>query len=235
MCEHCNLLRHLITKSHTKTCPACASPHAGSDTTSTCPKCVVCALLYQNTFDQRWTDIQTAANTTRPAQIYPSLNSPQPMAGAPDPGNRGRPNASVLATGTEPTPPSTHTTVNLALTKHTLDQIHQVLLTNTTSVQCPTIHIPHPTMTLPTTELFQLQGILQSGTDHALSHRLLFHYLHITAQSPLIPRDRSLHLTVDRTTHAMTPPHPSQETPPHRLHLFLNPRGREPYLSHIHT
>ena len=33
----------------------------------------------------------------------------------------------------------------------------------------------------------------------------------------------------------MTPPHPSQETPPHRLHLFLNPRGREPYLSHIHT
>ena len=34
--------------------------------------------------------------------------------------------------------------------------------------------------------------------------------------------------------HTLTPPPLSGETPPHRLHLFLNPHDRLPYFRHIH-
>ena len=134
--EHCNLLRHIITRSHTNTCPACASPHEVTDTTSTCPDCVVYALLYQNTFNQRWTAIQTAANTIRPAQLYPSINSPPPMAGATAKSVYRRHNASIRNNSIAFVSPPAHMLVNLALSKHTLDELTQTLTVNPTNRNC---------------------------------------------------------------------------------------------------
>ena len=60
------------------------------------------------------------------------------------------------------------------------------------------------------------------------------HHLRITALSTFIPCDTSLHVTIDNTVHVLTPPLPSIVDPPYRLHFFLNPRDRLPYLRHIH-
>ena len=71
--------------------------------------------------------------------------------------------------------------------------------------------------------------------DHTLSHRPLFYLRRITAVSPLILRNRSLHITLGNLTHALTQPGVVLDTTPHRLHLFLNPHNRFPYLQHTHT
>ena len=62
----------------------------------------------------------------------------------------------------------------------------------------------------------------------------IFHHLRITATSPLIPRDRSLSITIDNVVHILTPAPLNGATPPHRFHLFLNPHKRMPYLRHTH-
>ena len=46
MCEHCALLRQVITKSSTNDCPACASPHSDDGIPSTCAGCVIFALTH---------------------------------------------------------------------------------------------------------------------------------------------------------------------------------------------
>ena len=67
-----------------------------------------------------------------------------------------------------------------------------------------------------------------------LSIPQLFHYLHITATSLLIPRDQQLYVTIDNVIHTLTPPSITGNTTPHRLHLSLNPHDRLPYLRHIY-
>ena len=106
MCEYCDLLHRVICKSPTNDCPACTIPNTDANNLSTCPICVLYALVHQNKFSQRWNDIQTAVPTTRRAQINASLNSPQRMAQSTPPG-------SDLTTDTSTTHSSTHMYVNL--------------------------------------------------------------------------------------------------------------------------
>ena len=82
--------------------------------------------------------------------------------------------------------------------------------------------------------ILKLQGIISSETDDTLCHKIIYHHLSLTAISPLIPRDKSLYITLNTTTYTMTPSYSTLDAPPHRLHLFLNSRGREPFLRHIH-
>ena len=125
--------------------------------------------------------------------------------------------------------------VNLALTKHMLEEIHQALTVTPNSNNCTNVHISHPTIPLLAKNLHKLQDMTRSGIDHTLSHQTIFHQLHITAMPPLIPRDRSLYITLDDITHALTPPGAASDAIPHRLHPFLNPHNRLSYLQHTHT
>ena len=59
--------------------------------------------------------------------------------------------------------------------------------------------------------------------DQHLSSSVVFQHLRNTATSPLILRDRSLHITVNNTTSAMTPSCPTPDAPPHRFLQFFNP------------
>ena len=125
--------------------------------------------------------------------------------------------------------------VKLVLTKHTLGEIRQALIVTLDSNNCTNVHISHPTMFLLTKHLHKIKGIIRSGMDHTLLHYTFFHHLQIMAMSPLIPRDRSLHITLDNITHARTPPGAASNATPHILHLFLNPHNRFHYLQHTHT
>ena len=109
-----------------------------------------------------------------------------------------------------------------------------MLTTKPLSRRCTKEHVPHSEMPLTMEHLLKLRGIISSETDDTLSHKVIYHHLSLTAMPPLIQRDRSLHITLNTTTYAMTPPYSTLDAPPHRLHLFLNWRGREPFLRHIH-
>ena len=89
-------------------------------------------------------------------------------------------------------------------------------------------------MPLTMEHILKLQDIISSETDDTLCHKVIYHHLSLTAISPLIPRDRSLYITLNTTTYTMTPTSSTPDAPPHRLHLFLNSHGREPFLRHIY-
>ena len=67
-----------------------------------------------------------------------------------------------------------------------------------------------------------------------LSPPTIFHHLRITVASPLIRRDRSLHLTIDNIIYALTPSYATILNTSYRLQLFLNSHNRMPYLLHSH-
>ena len=76
---------------------------------------------------------------------------------------------------------------------------------------------------------------MRPSNTHNLSHRVIYHHLFISARSPLIPRDRSLSLTTDSTTHTLTPKGTdATPTRQHCLHLFLNLYKRSPYIQYTY-
>ena len=95
-----------------------------------------------------------------------------------------------------------------------------------------TPHISHPTLPLPLTHLHRLHSIIQSAQDQTMPHRVIFHHIHITALSALVPSDRTLKLSLDNTVHTLTPLRTGNVATPHHLHLYLNPHGRLPHLQH---
>ena len=78
MCEYCYLIRYVLTKSPTNDCPTCASPYPDDGIPSTYASCIIFALIHQNTFAERWNDIQNSLTPTQQQQLHPSLNNPQP-------------------------------------------------------------------------------------------------------------------------------------------------------------
>ena len=136
---------------------------------------------------------------------------------------------------TDYTPPSTRMTVNLVLPQRTLEEIYQVLTATPNSNDCPKVHIDHPALPITLKHLHSLHSLIYTGGDDNLFSPINFHHLRITALSPLIPRDRSLHLTIHNIIYALTPPCTTTLDTPHRLQRFLNPHNRMPYLIHIHT
>ena len=82
------------------------------------------------------------------------------------------------------------------------------------------------------THLHLVHGLIQSSQDQPLPRQAIFHHLHITALSALVPSDRTLQLSIDTTVHTLTPPRTEHVATQHHLHLYLNPHGRQPYLQH---
>ena len=235
MCEYCDLLQHVIRKSPTNDFLACAMPHTDANTLSTCSVYVLYALIHQNTFAQRWNDIQTAVTTAQRIQINASLNSPQRMECATPPRGRGIPIRSDVPTDTVTNQPSTHMSVNLALSKTTLGMIRQILITPPATHRCAREYIPHLAMPITKERLVTLRGVIRSGTDELLSITLLYHHFRLTAMSELISDDRKLEPTVDNAIHILTPPQTTNVATPYHLHLYLNPHDCLPYLQHTCT
>ena len=232
MCEYCDQLQRVLTPSPVTACPACARPLSAIAKPHTCSRCVLYALIHQNTFAQRWDDIQHMITTTRPQQIHASLNTPQPVPHTAPPRAKEEASVSAVPPITDVTPPRPQFRVHLAITSHSLAAITQVLAAVPTKNHCTTLHLSHPTLPLTLTHVQHLHDIIQTSHDQPLPQRVLFHHLQITAISTLIPGDRTLKLSLDTTVHTLTPPRTDNVATQHHLHLYLNPHGRQPYLQH---
>ena len=77
MCEYYTLLRNVLTKTPTKDYSTCASTHPDLGSPTTYASCVVFDIIHQNTFTDRWDDIQHALVLAQQPQLHPSLNIPQ--------------------------------------------------------------------------------------------------------------------------------------------------------------
>ena len=182
----------------------------------------------KHTFAERWNEMQHNLAPAQPSQLHPSLNSPQS-------GNSASPSHTYSAS-LGSTHVSQHTSsasvirhsITLALPPHTDMEIQKVLISNPSSPLCTKIHLAHPTLPLTIKNIHSLHN------RTPLSLPQLFYHLRITATSPLLPRDWSLSITLDNVVHILSPPTLNGETPPHRLHLFLNPHNRMPFLRHTH-
>ena len=69
---------------------------------------------------------------------------------------------------------------------------------------------------------------------HLTSLRVIYHHLRINAQSPPIPNDKTLHLTLNNTIYTMIGRGSDTTSIIHRLHLFLDPYNGIPYLRYTH-
>ena len=196
---------------------------------------MVYALICQNTFFQRWHAIQLVVTPTPFAQIDTSFHNPNPIEKAILPRRKDIPYVSNLAPTTKSTQAPTHLSVNLILSQHTLQEIHQVLIATPNSNTCSKVHICHPVLPITIKHLHTLQRTIHSGQYHNIFNRTLFYHLRITVLSPLVPPDRLLYITIDNIIYALTSTGTTNVDTPYRLHLFLNPHNRMLYLRHTHT
>ena len=86
MCEHCPLLRTArnqtpSTPMSLRRCHACVLPMDATPPHTVCPGCIVYALFHQNTFLQRWHEIQGTIKPTPPLQHHRSIHRPAPVLG----------------------------------------------------------------------------------------------------------------------------------------------------------
>ena len=228
MCDHCTLLRshklrHGPILANHSVCGACALPSDSISTPQPCPACIVYALLHQNTFLKRWNDITTTAPPASPLQAHRSVYHPTSAPSTMSIHSRRPPamNTPVPRHVSQPL-------IDLTLTVHTIAAIEAVLPVDKLTRTTAHIHIAHPIMPLNLGHLSNLRAWLNPSTNRPISHRIIYHHLLINANSPLVPRDRSLSLTIDRNIYSLTPTVDTTPTlRPHQLHLFLNPYKQE--------
>ena len=220
MCEYCALLRHVLTKSPINDCPACASPHSDSGRPSICVSCVVFCVNSS-------THICRTIESQQP-QLHPSLNNPHPGFTVSPTHQYDASSLSLEKPKPDSTSPVLRNPFNLELLSHIQQAVQQVLASNTSSNLCTTVHISHPVLPLTMKNLHSLHD----RTPLTILHQ--FHHLHITSALPLIPRDRTMHVTANQITYPLTPPRASHTATPHHLQLFINPYNCHPYLIHTH-
>ena len=205
MCEHCALLRHVLTKSHTNDYPACASPHPDDGNPSTCASCAIFVLINQNTFAKRWNDIQNALAVDQQPQLHPSLNSLQPGTSASSPTSYGTLPLSIPVTNPASPAPIVRYSINLILPPHAHVELQKVFTVNLSSNLCTMIHIAHPNMPITMKDLHSLHS------HKTISISTIFHHLRITAISTLISHDRTMYVTADQIAYPLTSPSASHQ------------------------
>ena len=231
MCEDCQLLRSARTPPTKTSMPLrqyhayfvpmeATSPHA------VCPGCIVYALLRQNTFLQRWHNIQDTLKPTPPLQQHRFIHSLDPILGTGISCHLG-------GTSTPPTPsptPPPRQVIDITLHQHANNKIAAVFAQSTAD-NSAMVHLFHPRMPLILCHPRRLRITLRPSDNYQLPLRVLYHHLLISARSPLISRDRYLSLIMDNTIHTMTPNDTHDpSTRLHYLRLFLNVSVGSPYL-----
>ena len=120
--------------------------------------------------------------------------------------------------------------MNLSLPQHTVSDIDNIINAANTACNNVQVHLSHPNMYIKLNHLRILHTSMRPSNTYKISHHVIYYRIFISERSPLIHRDRFLSLTMDNTTHTLTPR--GTEAPPisqHFLRLFLNPCKRSSY------
>ena len=91
------------------------------------------------------------------------------------------------------------------------------------------IYLHYPTLPLRFKNILILRHSIRQENCHSRSLRVLYHHLRISAQSPLIPSDRFVTLTIDNILYKLTDTTPLQ----HTIHLFVNSYKGHPSFSNL--
>ena len=205
MCEHCALLRYVLTKSPTNGYPACASTHPDDGNPSTCASCAIFALIHQNTFAKRWNDIQNALVVDHQPQLHPSLDSLQPGISSSSPTSYGASPLFIPVTNPASPAPIVRYSINLILPPHAHVELQKVFTVNLSSNLCTMIHIAHPDIPITMKDLHSLHS------HKIIFNSTIFHHLRITAISTLISHDRTMYVTADQIAYPLTSPSASHQ------------------------
>ena len=184
------------------------------------------ALLHQNTFLQRWHDIQDTLRPTPPLQQHHSIQNPTPII---VPGGSCHLDGALIPPMPVPTRPPRQV-LDLTPHQHDTNEI-AVVIARSTAANSAHVRLSHPHMPLTMCHLLRLHLTLQPNDTHHLPLQVIYHHMHISARAPLIPRDRFLNLTIDNTIHTITPNDTHDpSTRLHYIHLFLDPPTSSPYI-----
>ena len=81
----------------------------------------------------------------------------------------------------------------------------------------------------------KLRNITHQENTHHISHRVIYHKLHISSVwSLLIPPNRSLCITILNTIYTLTPRGMDTTAMQHTIYYFVNPYQGYPYLIYTH-
>ena len=231
MSEHCPLLRTARTQTTStpiplRQCHACALPMDDIPPHTVCPGCIIYTLLHQNTFLQRWYDIQDTLRPTPPLQQHHSIHSPTSVL---VPGSSCHLDGAPIPPMPFPTPPPRQV-IDLTLHPHATNEIAAVFA-RSTAANSAQVHLSHPHIPITIGHLRRLHLTLQPNDTHHLPLRVIYHHMNISARAPLIPRDRYISITMDNTIHTMTSNGTHDpSTRLHYIHLFLNQTMGSPYI-----
>ena len=120
--------------------------------------------------------------------------------------------------------------INLILTVHTTTAIEAILLVGNPTHITAQVNLEHPTIPLTLDHMCHLRAYMYLLNNTSISFRIIHHHLLLSANSPLVPRDRSISLTIDNNIHSLTPLGPIDQQQRYHLHLFVNPYNRSLYL-----
>ena len=129
----------------------------------------------------------------------------------------------------------TQSHMNLSLTHSTVSEIHEVITAANKTCNSAQVYLSHPTTSIKVDHVRRLQTSMRPSNTHHLSNRVIYYYLLTSVRSPLIPSHRYLLLTMNNTTHILTPKGmDSLPTRQHYLRLFLNSYKESPYLHYTY-
>ena len=160
-----------------------------------------------------------------PTQVHDSINSPPLIAIT---HQFSTPQTISPSRGRQPI-------LILAPTQHTILVVEALLDTANSSLSDTSVHLYRPIIPLKIKHLIMLRQCMDITNHRHISHRVIYHRLFISAQSPLIPHKWTLYLTMNNTIHPLTVREHNISIISHHLYLFLNPHNCLPHLRHTHT
>ena len=116
----------------------------------------------------------------------------------------------------------TQSVTNFTLLQHTIVEIDSLITTATVSLGDAYMYIPYLTMPLKTKNLMKLRHSIHQENNHNIFYQVIYHRFRINIQSPLIPRDRFLNITVDNTIYALSFRGIDTTATTHIIHLLFN-------------
>ena len=158
-------------------CRSCAIAHDTSTVHLVSLGCVVFAFIHQNIFLQRWHEIHAAMTRAPPTQVHDSINSPPLIAIT---HQFSTPQTISPSRGRQPI-------LILAPTQHTILVVEALLDTANSSLSDTSVHLYRPIIPLKIKHLIMLRQCMNITNHRHISHRVIYHRLFISAQSPLIP------------------------------------------------
>ena len=162
---------------------------------------------------------------------YPSLNIPNLTEETTPSQQQDESSVFNLTPKTDSIRTTSNLSVNFVLTQLTRTEINKDFTVTSNSNKCTKIYLYHPLLPITMRHIHAFHGKMHLDKSYRLSNRFVLHHLRITAVPPLIPQDKSLHITMNNIIYPLIlPPCVDTVVTPRGLHLFFNPHNRMPYL-----